>query len=125
MNTEQKSPALFDGLSDISIEGNTLALVLFNIAKTAIIELGEHEHTGDWDPYIKLISKDNIIIESTTGYPEIFFEFNNEVITTKQAEPLKYHKDITGIGIYTHDDDIEERITFYPFKDIRYISLER
>lgn len=139
----QKSPIYFDQLKNIAIHGNTQSIALFTIACRATIALGDHEHTGDWDPYLSMqIRKPQLItalngsqsdldellsgerLQSCTGYPEITFgDFNDEDNET----PLTHHEKITNILIECEDpNDEENTITLQiPISCIEFISLER
>lgn len=146
----QKSPQLFDSLNNILIERDSQKLALFEIAKKSILELGELEHTSDWDPYLTILIRrtsdlelintsipkeehPNIILnsinnkgylESETGYPEIIFgDFNEE----EQETALKHHEEITNIIIYIHNPYNEEEPLelLIPLHCIQIISLER
>lgn len=131
MNTDRTlSPGLFETLKDIEIQDNNLALVLLRTTINLILELGEHEHEGDWDPYILIKLNDGTEIKSTVGYPQLYFEFDGDKTSPMQLDFMKHYKSITAVGIYTHDHFFTEReVSFIPTKqfgksNIKSISLE-
>jgi hypothetical protein len=124
MSTFQKSPTLLDSLKNILIDGDSLKLSLFETAKLSILELGELEHTGDWDPYLHIVFTDGTHIETSSGYPEIIFgDFNKE----EQSDFLKNHEEITSLGIYIDNPENEEEplLKYIQLSKISKISLLR
>lgn len=141
----QKSPNLLRSLRNIEINGNTQSIALFKTALDATLSLGDLEHTGDWDPFLKLQcrklkgitalngSNDDLEeilnggnIESATGYPELEFgDFNDE--DNKPPHYLNNHQEITNIIIQCkHPQDEEDTIGLViPIECITLISVER
>lgn len=51
----------------------------------SILQLGELEHTGDWDPYLSIILHDGTKLDTSAGYPDILAYKDG-------PEELKYHR---------------------------------
>ena len=52
-----------------------------------ILQLGELEHTGDWDPYFSIILHDGTKLDTSAGYPDI-------LAYKDDSEVLKYYRNI-------------------------------
>lgn len=117
----QLSPSLFDELSNkpTIIRGDAKSLMLFKRYLDLILHLGELEHTGDWDPYLKVTLTNDDTFETTTGYPEITIgDFNED----DMPDALNLLSEITSIGFYQMGDEEDETITYYPLSDIKSIQ---
>ena len=117
----QLSPSLFDELSNkpTIIRGDAKSLMLFKRYLDLILHLGELEHTGDWDPYLKVTLTNDDTFETTTGYPEITIGDFNEY---DMPDALNLLSEITSIGFYQIGDEEDETITYYPLSDIKSIQ---
>lgn len=122
---KQLSPILFDALSrhPIIINGDVQKLSLFKHYLDLIMEVGELEHTSDWDPYLKVITTESEFY-TETGYPDISIgDLNDE----EQDTALRHYKEITNIGFYLNNpaDESDPILTWVPFKTIKSIQLFR
>ena len=70
---EQASGSLLRILceGDYLINGDKERFYAYRNTLNAILRLGDVEHTGDWDPYLKITLADWTIIETETGYPDM------------------------------------------------------
>ena len=122
----QLSPSLFDELSNkpTIIRGDAKSLMLLKRYLDLILHLGELEHTGDWDPYLKVTLNDGSSFETPNGYPEILIEDFDE---DYQHYAFNYLDEITSIGFAGYDEDNEDEAieTYYPISDIKSIQLMR
>ncbi len=112
--TDPLSILTFDKIKDIEINDNLLALVLLRATINLILELGEHEHQGDWEPYLIIQLNDGSEIKSTPGYARLYFEFDGDKTSPMQLNPFENHKLITGIGIITEHFFTGIEIHFFP-----------
>jgi len=62
----------------------------------AIMQLGEEEHTSDWDPYIRITNCDDLILDTATGYPEFKIDEANEtiIVTLENEDDSTFSKSI-------------------------------
>lgn len=123
----QLSPSLFDELSNkpTIIRGDAKSLMLLKRYLDLILHLGELEHTGDWDPYLKVTLTNDDTFETITGYPEIMLgDFNDD----DQPNALNCLQEITSIGFFIEDDDTDQTednmdwATYFPLSDIKSIQ---
>ena len=115
--SQQISPQLFATLTLIPTpiigdhKERVQRLQNFLKLKDAILELGDLEHSGDWDPYINITLNDGTRIETQNGSHEI--QIQNEVILLEDE-----------LGYAQHSDgDISYHVI--QLKDIATIQLER
>lgn len=80
------------------INGNNNSLVIFKALLDAILKLGEEEHSGDWDPSLRITFMDDSSIETLTGYPEIELD----EITKAQYAFYYFTEDYNGDGVESH-----------------------
>ena len=57
----------------------------YNAFVYGLLQLGEMEHTGDWDPYFSIILHDGTKLDTSAGYPDI-------LAYKDDPEELKYHR---------------------------------
>ena len=103
----QISPLLFDSLSknpiiinnDFSIQVARNQIQTFIDTLGLIILLGEAEHSGDWDPYIKIKLGNGDEIESLNGYYDMEIQDNETLIL--------YNSEDETNGIGHHEITIE------------------
>lgn len=120
----QLSPKMLENLgkNPIIINGDAQKLAMLAQLIHAIIEIGEIEHSGDWDPYLSITLTDGKSFETPSGYPEILFgDFNDE----EQFTTLMHFEEITTVGFYLGylGEDEEPRITYFPLSDIASIGI--
>lgn len=119
----QLSPILFDNLAKhpIQIRANIQMVALLAAYIETILAIGDLEHTGDWDPYLKIRLTNNTSFETVTGYPDILFkDFSDD----QQETALSHYSKITSIGFYIGDDE-DPIISYYKLSDIYSIQLVR
>lgn len=80
------------------IEGNINSLLIFKTLLEGILKLGEEEHSGDWDPSLRITFMDDSSIETLTGYPEIELD----EITKAQYAFYYFTEDYNGDGVESH-----------------------
>lgn len=109
----QISPQLFSILynQDFFIGGDKAKLKSFHNIKESILELGEIEHTGDWDPYLRINFTNGETLETDNGYH--YFETQDDNILLEDAP---------NQGSETNGDD---SYLIIPIKDIKSIRLLR
>ena len=138
----QISPILFDALSNnpFIIEATDQRDILKHLTSIervihSILELGDLEHTGDWDPYldIKLKTTSNIelisgsesdldealsgaILSTANGYPE--FQILPEPNERTENSTL-------SIMVTCYNDDSDDFSVSIPITDIISITLQR
>lgn len=102
---EQASGSLIRILcEDYLINGDKERFTVYRNTLNAILRLGDVEHTGDWDPWLKITLADGTIIETETGYPEMDDHKTLEdtiIIMVRNHldnwEPLEKHLSISDI----------------------------
>ena len=57
----------------------------YNAFVYGLLQLGEMEHTGDWDPYFSIILHDGTKLDTSDGYPDL-------LAYKDDPEELKYHR---------------------------------
>lgn len=70
-----------------------------------LLELGDTEHSSDWDPYLRIIFTDGTNIETESGYP--YAELNEDKtkvtfyigLSSTGNDPLKQTFDINTISV--------------------------
>ena len=123
-----KSSSLFNELTNpIQIQGNPQILNLFNIAKNATLELGNHEHSGDWDPYlrIELQNTDNVSADSGSNSDLDEILSGNILYSATGYDELDITDDIATIQCEDPNDDEKTIGVSFPISDIITINLER
>lgn len=85
----------------------------------AIMEIGEIEHAGDWDPYLIVTLKNGETFETLSGYWGIIFEDFNEMET---FTVLQHYQEITSIGFITGEDE-NPVVTYYKLSDLLQIEI--
>ena len=90
-----KSSILIESLENVIINGDVDKLTLLATALFAISELGDYEHSSDWDPYITIHLKNGESIDSYSGHFEIEFgDFND---SSDQLACYRNKNEITNI----------------------------
>lgn len=141
MQQKQHSPILMAQLGNPLPISTRHELALLILLSRATIALGEHEHTGDWDPYVQIQLRhfkgihtlngsesdlDEILsgdhIESATGYPEISVNFNTE---QPDEDVLSHADEIESIVIECqHPENEEDTISVViPYSCIATIAI--
>ena len=79
-------------------------LYAFQHAIKIIIEIGEIEHTGDWDPYLIITLKDESQISTPNGYYEFEIdESSNSIIIITDLDEESPVEDLTRTVIDISD----------------------
>ena len=119
----QNSKSLFDTLNSYGYQGHLSQdrIATMKIMIDFMMDMGDREHTNDWDPGINLHLKDGTTIESLAGYPYITIGDLNDL---EQDDCLLYAQEITKIGIHATEED-EDRLTFIDIHLIDRITLYR
>jgi len=88
------------------INGSHANLLAYQKLITAIMELGEIEHTSDWDPFLIITTKSKLkskTIETLSGYPDMLIN-------------------PTHIQVHITESD-DQKLTSIPIADILTIKL--
>lgn len=124
---EQISPILFDELAEtaININGDATKLMLFKRYLEAILLIGLVEHSGDWDPYLKITLADGTELETITGYTEISI---GDLDGEDEENALNYLEELTSIGfiLEVKEDEeckTEEVVSYFHLPSIKSIKL--
>ena len=124
-NQIQLSPILMDNLAahPILIMGDQQKISLLAAHLDTILQIGELEHTGDWDPSLLIEFTDGSQRETETGYAEILFgDFNEE----EQVTALKHFDEITSVGFFmpdAEDSEFSPQVIYYPLHTIHSITV--
>ena len=121
--TLKKNPIpIWEGGDNIYIATQSLALSEMLI--TAILELGDTEHSNDWDLGISFNLKNGKIIQSLKGYPNIIFGWLNE---EEQKDALNFSDESDegyeiSIGITTDNGKFEGKEIYLNINEIDSIQ---
>lgn len=98
-------------------------LLYFTLQKKLILDLGEYEHTGDWDLFLIIELNDGTKLETVTGYPETYWDIDPVADELFMGTDTPHALPQT-LSVFLGGDE-EPILTPIPISDIKSITLSR